>query len=566
MTAKTYTPQQIRSLVEAMRGIYPIVRLVDPEECRELEVDDNGTVRYMCSCYSVWGACQRCSNCVSFRSCHTQETMSKAKRVGGKNYRVTSTPVRIQTPQASILCNLEMGTVEVEVPPETDVPAEPGGLPPQEEEDVNSFEYLLTHDMLTRLLSTEGFYRAAREELKDNPDLQFVIVAANARRFKVFNALYGRAHGDSVLIKLADLLRQRRTEHTLFARDPSEGFIMLAPRSVATDQRIWEFISVARKRFSQTGFRFSVHVGIYDIVDPNLPMSVMVDRAIMAMRSTRDSSVHVIARFDEAMLQEEVHEHVVVSTFDRVMREGRFRMYLQPQFRASSTEDGRAGDFLGAEALVRAYNEDGSVVSPARFIGILEKSDQIAKLDRFIWESAVERLASWEDHPVLGRAYISVNVSPRDLYTMDVAQVLSDLCQKHGVPAGRLHVEITETSVLDDIASRARNIEHLQHAGFLVEIDDFGKGSSSLAMLGHSSADVLKIDKAFLAEIQTSDKSLKIVQSVIKLTREIGMECVAEGVETEDQAQILRRMGCDVFQGFLYARPMLPEEVERVYG
>lgn len=285
-------------------------------------------------------------------------------------------------------------------------------------------------------------------------------------------------------------------------------------------------------------------------------MSVMVSRATIAVRSSRNSGMERVTAFSSDMLKNQLHEQQVIGSFAKTMEEGRFLMYLQPQVRTD-------GSFIGAEALARAVREDGSIIPPDEFIGILERSSQIYRLDLFIWECAVKELQKWArmDGSILQEAYISVNVSPTDLYIIDVPQTLHDLCARYGVDPSRLHVEITETSVLDDIEKRAGNMDRLQELGFCVEIDDFGKGSSSLAMLSQSNANVLKVDRSFLYEIQNSRRAFQILRAVIDLTEHIGMNTIVEGVETKEQLQILTDMGCSAFQGFYFSKPLPAEKL-----
>lgn len=551
MNVKTYTPSELNAFMASMRNIYSIVRLVDPEECRVLTVDDDGTLHFEDQCFAIWNACQRCADCVSFRASHSQKTLSKIKACNHHNFHITSTPVRIRTEQRTIFCSLELGTEEL--------PANAPAVVPVS--DSNSADYLLTHDVLTQLLNTEGFYREVRRKLVEDPGGDYVILAGNIQRFKVLNSLYGRAYGDSVLIDLADFIKTQGGEGALYARDMADGLLVFDRKDQFSMDHLLDGLAKIRERFSTKDFLFSMHVGIYEITDRSLPVSTMVNHACLAMRSIRTSSVRGVAYFSDEMMKNELREHMVVSTFDQVLEEGRFHMYLQPQV-------DRDGNLIGAEALVRAKEKDGGLTAPAFFIGVLEKSEQISRLDRYILEQAVSKLAEWDrsGSPLLQSVYISINVSPKDLYAMSVPETILAVCRKYGVDPSRLHVEITETSIMDDLNNRTDNIARLKDMGFTVEIDDFGKGASSLALLGRSNADVLKIDKEFLRGIQKSEKAYQILKSVISLTKEIGMTTIIEGVETEEQLRVLEEMGCSIFQGFYFAKPMPPEELERKYA
>ena len=188
----------------------------------------------------------------------------------------------------------------------------------------------------------------------------------------------------------------------------------------------------------------------------------------------------------------------------------------------------------------------------------------IHELDVYIWECAVRQLAAWNGTPG-ERFAISVNMSAKDLYTLDVYQVLTGLIARHGVPAERLRVEITETALLEDPANSNAVISRLRQRGFLVEIDDFGKGYSSLSTLKDIHADVLKIDMSLLNEIETRQRSRTILASIINMARSLGMGVVTEGIETKSQLQSLAAMGCEIFQGYYFSRPITVEEFELRY-
>ena len=195
------------------------------------------------------------------------------------------------------------------------------------------------------------------------------------------------------------------------------------------------------------------------------------------------------------------------------------------------------------------------MVPPFEFIGILEQSDLIASLDRYVWELAARQLDRWKDTEFKD-VYLSVNVSPQDFYYMDVAEIFLELCRKYEIQPKMLHVEITETAVADETQNNKEKIEILQENGFIVEIDDFGKGSSSLSLLKDIKADVLKIDMGFLRQSENTKRGTVISESVIDMAKRLGMEVISEGVETEGQFKNLTELGCDMFQGYFFSKPI----------
>jgi EAL domain-containing protein (putative c-di-GMP-specific phosphodiesterase class I) len=244
----------------------------------------------------------------------------------------------------------------------------------------------------------------------------------------------------------------------------------------------------------------------------------------------------------------------VLGGFDEALRDEQFKMYLQPQVR----ED---GSVFGAEALVRWVRPDGSVIMPGDFIETLENAGLIQKLDLYMWEHAVRQLSAWKGTPCEGLV-ISVNVSAKDFYSINVYEELTRLVDAYDVEPRMLRLEITETALLAEPEESIAVVSKLRKRGFIVEIDDFGSGYSSLSMLKNIQADVLKIDMGFLREITDRERSRVILRFVIDLAGSLGMDVITEGVETQQQLEALVAMGCRSFQGYYFSRPVPLEDFE----
>ena len=219
---------------------------------------------------------------------------------------------------------------------------------------------------------------------------------------------------------------------------------------------------------------------------------------------------------------------------------------------------------LGAEALVRWQHPKRGLIFPGDFIEVFEKTGLIYRLDRFIWELAVQKLARWqqEGHSDL---YISVNISTKDFYYMNVYETITALVEKYRIIPSTLKLEITETAIMTGTAGELDMIEQFREYGFQVEIDDFGSGYSSLNMLKDIKMDTIKLDMGFLRKTRNNERSMSIVSNVIHLSKRLGMEVVTEGVETREQVDALTMMGCDVFQGYYFAKPMSVWDYEDKY-
>jgi EAL domain-containing protein (putative c-di-GMP-specific phosphodiesterase class I) len=251
-------------------------------------------------------------------------------------------------------------------------------------------------------------------------------------------------------------------------------------------------------------------------------------------------------------------EKVMVGEFDRALAAGEFQMYLQPQVAVDNH------GILGAEALVRWDHPVRGMIPPSEFIPVFEKSGYIPRLDRYMWELACRQLRKWKDE---GREnlHISVNISPKDFYFVDIYETFTSLVERYGVSPTNLKLEITETALMEEVSKQMDLLRRLRDYGFHVEIDDFGSGYSSLNTLKDIEVDVLKLDMGFLRQTSHEERSKTIMNAVINMSKNLGLTVVTEGVETAEQVAYLTEAGCDVFQGYYFARPMPVTEFESKY-
>ena len=239
---------------------------------------------------------------------------------------------------------------------------------------------------------------------------------------------------------------------------------------------------------------------------------------------------------------------------DYALEHGEFVMYLQPKYSIST-----AG-VVGAEALVRWIHPEKGMLPPAEFISVFEKNGFIIKLDEYIWEQACKAIRGWIDSGVQP-VPISVNISRVHLTDEKFIDVLDRLIEKYDIPKNMIETEITETV---ENAGDSEVIKRLKERGYMLLMDDFGSGYSSLNMLKSTPFDVIKIDRDFFSEFMLSDRGKKIISHTISMSKDIGLDMVAEGVETKEQAEFLKNCGCDVAQGFYYSKPVPINDFERL--
>ena len=515
-----YTVEELKLFLKEMSEKYALARVVDPIECRIIELQDDGRIRMKESCYGIWNSEQKCINCSSALACRTGCHQEKAEHFKDNYYFVQSNPVKLKLLNGSVYD----AVVElVEVRKDSDA-----AVNNREAENVGSraAHYLAHHDSLTNVLNADSFYELVRGMIQSSPDKAWVMISSNIMNFRLVNTLFGDQKGNEVLAKTASLLNElSESSRGLCGRLGSDQFAVFIPKSKYAEERLTDIARTLAETYNSGIYRLYIHFGVYEIYDSSIPISVMCGRANLALRTIREDLTRTVAYFDHAVFQKLLFEQTVLGHFDEALSGGQFKMYLQPQV----TKD---GSVIGAEALARWHRPDGTIVMPGDFIETLETAGQIHKLDRYIWELAVKQLNMWKNTDKQ-KLTISVNVSVKDFFNMDVVRVMTELVEKYGVDSHLLRIEITETAVLGNPDVCGAIVSELRQKGFLVEIDDFGKDNSTLSFLKDIKADVLKIDMSFLLEIRKNERSRVILQSIISLAYSLGMDVVTEGVETK---------------------------------
>ena len=290
-----------------------------------------------------------------------------------------------------------------------------------------------------------------------------------------------------------------------------------------------------------------VRAGVYRIEDPASPVSIMCDRAVIALRTVKGSYFDRVALYDPGMREALVLEREVVAGIESALREDRIELFLQPKCNI------RTGKIVGAEALARWRHPERGIVAPGEFIPLIERNGLVRSLDLRVWEKTAAWIRGLIDEGVQP-VPVSVNVSRADIYLVDVAAELHALVERYGIEPSLIEVEITESAYSERPDRIVAAFDELAERGFTVLMDDFGSGYSSLNMLKDINVDVLKIDMRFLD--RDDRRSKDIMESVIRMARWLDLPVIAEGVETREQVNFLLDVGCSYAQGYYYARPM----------
>ena len=417
--------------------------------------------------------------------------------------------------------------------------------------------YRADYDMLTGILNREGFINRAAKIMKNNPDTDYIIVCSDVKDFKMINDIYGDEVGDRVLVREAEVLTRLAGQQAVAGRIGGDRFAICMPKSSFNESEFIDNIVAMKKEFSTGYYQMFIYIGVYDIKDKDEPVGNMCDKANMAIKCMKGNYQKAVAYYDEAILEEELNQKKLVAEFDRALENDEFCVFLQPQTDADGT-------CHGAEALVRWKHPKTGLMYPGSFVDCYERCGLIHRLDEYVWEQAVKTLRRWTD---LGRSdlHISINISAKDFFYLDVYSVITGLVNKYGVDVQNLRLELTETAVVNE-NDNMEVIRKLHDAGFIIEIDDFGSGYSSLNMLKDICSDVLKIDREFLRETENAVRSRDILEEIIRLSNRMNMTVITEGVETREQVDMLTDMGCRVFQGYYFSKPIPIQEFETKYN
>lgn len=421
---------------------------------------------------------------------------------------------------------------------------------------------LIDHDPLTGALSAHGFRKRVEELMRTYPDTQYLLSYSNIRNFKFINDSLDREAGDDLLRFWVQRTIGTLSEKEAIGRVEADHIAVL--RGMGGDEQMAQdaidVFEPLRNFFVDQGkeYRIQTCTGVY-VVTPEdyktIDVDHMLDCARVAERRMREGHANGYEFYNPDQWERGRRTAQISSHLPTAMQSGELRVWYQPQV------DYQSGRIDGAEALCRWQHDELGWISPGEFIPILEDSDLIYELDCFVWQRVCEDLRRWKDQGKVWSA--SVNLSRRDIErNPDVPQYLHDLVKEHGLTPEQLRIEITETAYVNNPDLLITTTNALHKLGFLVEMDDFGSGYSSLHMLKEMPVDCIKLDLHFLTGMGDPKKGRVILSHVIQMINSLGVGLIAEGVETAEQATFLLDQGCSRMQGYYFYKPIPVQDFE----
>lgn len=389
------------------------------------------------------------------------------------------------------------------------------------------------------------------EEMPDGAALAIFDIT----KFKVINDLYGYERGNQVLQRVADIIRENLAEGETFCRSTADNFVLLLKCEERSKlrSRLNKIATQIRRDCTANDACLMVDsaFGVYEITE-DIPFFIMLDRAHLALEYAKNQSGDKIQFYDEKYRRQIVSERRIENSMELALEQEAFSVFFQPKC------DLKTGKIRGAEALVRWKDDERGLVRPDEFIPLFERNGFILRLDMFILERVVQRLAKWEQE---GKKLVpvSVNFSRQHLNDSRYIPQITRVVDKYRLPHDLIEVELTENMILDNIKLAQNVVRGLHNKGFSVSMDDFGSGYSSLNVLKNLQFDSIKLDKEFLAGFNSNENAKQVIKGTVEMLKSLKMLVIAEGVETEEQVQFLRDIGCDVAQGYFYAKPLAEE-------
>lgn len=418
--------------------------------------------------------------------------------------------------------------------------------------------YIATHDLLTGLFNRSGFFKKMQEALYQNTFKNPILICTNIKDFKLINTIYSEQVGDSVLQNQTEVMK-RLPGHkkSIIGRIADDKFAILMEKQDFDKDIFEEVFNEVSCIIEKTLYNIQIVAGIYEIYDKKDTVQSIYDKAKISLDAIKDSDNQIFSFYNPSMMEKMLKEKDIVNDFEKSLNEKQFSIQLQPVI-------DNDGNVLGAESVVRWNNPKYEDLTPSSFLDVLERTSLIYKLDVYVWELVAKKLHEWKERGFSDR-FISVNVSSKDKFFIDIIKTFSDLIKKYDISPQNFKVEIRETAMLENPEKTIAIFSQLKKLGIKVYIDNFGTGFSSLNVLKDFIADGIKMDTSFLSESKVSGKNKIILQTMISMSSDLGMEFIAKGVESENQMLALSKMDCKLFQGFYFSKPLPVKTYEAKY-
>ena len=401
---------------------------------------------------------------------------------------------------------------------------------------------------------------SSRLDEADRLHQEVAVVFIDLDNFKIINDTRGHHHGDSLLIAVAETLRAELRGGDLLSRFGGDEFVLLifdfeGPEGI--HELVCRLIDALEHRVHLEGdcYQVTASFGVSLFPHNGTTVAELMGNADAAMYQAKETGKNGVCFYTPDINDRLVHYQEITNLLRDALNNDGLELFFQPQISLAD----RKSD--SCEALLRCFHGQSRAVSPATFIPVAEKSGLINRIGEWVIEAACKQLDAWQDTP-LKNLRVDINLSGRQLTNPHLASHILETVERYNLQPHQLGVELTENEVFGSDESQTKQLEKLKQAGVHISIDDFGTGHSSLVYLRKLPVCGIKIDRSFLQHAMQDSADMAIMEAMVTVGHSLGLSVLVEGVETDEQAQLVTELGCDLAQGFLYAKPMPANKVE----
>ena len=413
-------------------------------------------------------------------------------------------------------------------------------------------------DPLTGLYNREYFFRYAEQFDQYHPTVEMDAIVMGISHFRMIKERFGTAYGDQVLRQVGEKAREM-VQHAggLLCRLEADTFLIYCPHQ-ENYEALLNHAAIGLDEGDARENRIRLRMGVYSRVDKQIDIERRFDRANIAADTLRASVTKTVAIYDNALHEKELFQERLVEDFHKAIREEQFLVFYQPKFDVRP----QIPVLSSAEALVRWAHPELGMISPGIFIPLFEENGLIQELDTYVWQHAAAQIRDWKNRFDFV-APVSVNVSRIDMYDPRLNETFQRILREYGLSPAEFLLEITESAYTQDSQQIIHTVNQLRSLGFRIEMDDFGTGYSSLNMISSLPIDALKLDMQFIRSAFSEHKDTRVLEVIIDIADYLSVPVIAEGVETREQLEALKEMGCDIVQGYYFSKPVPAHEYER---
>lgn len=414
-------------------------------------------------------------------------------------------------------------------------------------------------DHLTGLYNKEYFFQYAQQYDVYHKEKPTDAIVIDVNHFRILNERYGKEYGDEILRRIGQRIREMiQDEDGIVCRREADAFLVYCLHGIDYEALL-EHASVSIERENEAaGGRVRLRMGVYANADKSIDIERRFDRAKMAADTIRNNYTQKVAAYDDSLHESELYTEQLVGDFQAAIEGEQFTVFYQPKFDIR----GEQPVLSSAEALVRWEHPSLGMISPGVFIPLFEENGMILQLDHYVWRQAAAQIRDWQERYGMS-VPVSVNMSRIDMFDEKLVETMQGILEEFDLTPNEFLLEITESAYTDDSELIISTVSALRDLGFRIEMDDFGTGYSSLGMLSNLPIDALKLDMVFVRNAFSERQDVKMLELILELAQHLDVPVIAEGVETREQMNSLKTMGCDLAQGYYFSKPVPAAEFDR---